>query len=89
MYSFAVHHTPSFMKEYEAFGELLLQGRRDSVDPLFIAVVCMTLCLSVSSLDGPVHSPLVNISAEDLNVLPQRYCDAAQAALEAGDWTGL
>lgn len=50
----------------------------------------MTLCLAVSSLSAPVHTPLgVNITENELNVLPQQYCEAAQAALEVGDWTGL
>lgn len=84
-----LHHSPSFMAEYEAFGELVQQGRRDLVDPLWVAVLSMTLCLAVANLDGPVHSPLVNISQEDLNSLPQKFCDAAQSALECGDWTGV
>jgi hypothetical protein len=84
----AVHHSPTFKAEYEAFGQLVILGRRDEIDPLFVAVLCCTLCLSVNSLDGPVLSPLVNITAQDLDTLPQRYFDAAQAALECGDWTG-
>lgn len=85
----AVHHIPSFRAECHAYEALLAQGRRDEIDPLWIAVLSMTLCLACSSLSQPVHSPLVNISEEDLSILPQQYCEAAQAALECGDWTGL
>ncbi|KAM0791451.1 hypothetical protein ACM66B_005906 [Microbotryomycetes sp. NB124-2] len=84
-----LHHRPTFEAEYAAFGQLLAAGRRDEVDPLWTAVLAMTCCLALNALDGPVNSPLVTITDEDLVMLPQKYCDAAQAALECGDWTGL
>ncbi|KAK4054400.1 hypothetical protein OIV83_000894 [Microbotryomycetes sp. JL201] len=84
-----LHHRPTFEAEYAAFGQLLAASRRDEVDPLWIAVLAMTLCLALNALDGPVNSPLVTITDDDLVTLPQKYCDAAQAALECGDWTGL
>lgn len=36
-----MHHKPSFMAEYEAFSQLVAQGRKDEIDPLWIAIFCM------------------------------------------------
>ncbi|KAM0754833.1 hypothetical protein T439DRAFT_297225 [Meredithblackwellia eburnea MCA 4105] len=83
-----LHHKPTFMAEYDAFTDLVIQGRRDEIDPLWLAAFCMTLCLSVNSLDGKVESPLVTITERDLETLPWKFFEAAQGSLECGDWTG-
>lgn len=36
-----VHHKPTFLNEYEAFSQLVMQGRKDEIDPLWLAVFCM------------------------------------------------
>ncbi|KAK4704424.1 hypothetical protein P7C70_g1786, partial [Phenoliferia sp. Uapishka_3] len=83
-----VQHKPTFMAEYDGFTDLVKQGRKDEIDPLWLASLCMVLCLSVNSLDGPVESPLVAIPENDLTTLPWKFFELAQAALECGDWTG-
>lgn len=62
--------------------------RRLMIDPLFLAVLFQMLCLSINSLDTAIESPLVRISIDDLNKLPQLFFGASQSALECGDWTG-
>lgn len=88
MRSWSVHHKPTFLAEYDAFCTLRAQDRLAEIDPLWLACFAMTLCLSVNSLSAPVSTPLVSIAATDLEILPWRYFEAAQSALECGDWTG-
>ncbi|KAI5479669.1 Zn(2)-C6 fungal-type transcription factor [Pseudohyphozyma bogoriensis] len=83
-----VHHKPTFMAEYEAFSQLIVEGRKDEIDPLWLAIFCMTLCLSLNSVESQVESPLVNITEHDLRTLPWAFFEAAQSSLEVGDWTG-
>ncbi|GAA6003755.1 uncharacterized protein JCM10292_003360 [Rhodotorula paludigena] len=83
-----LHHKPTFLAEYDAFCTLRAQDRHAEIDPLWLACFAMTLCLSVNSLDAPVSTPLVSITAHDLDTLPWRYFECAQSALECGDWTG-
>ncbi|GAA5845422.1 hypothetical protein JCM9279_003025 [Rhodotorula babjevae] len=83
-----LHHKPTFEAEYEAFCTLRAEGRLAEIDPLWVACLAMTLSLSVNSLSAPVSTPLMSISAADLESLPWRYFECAQGALECGDWTG-
>ncbi|GAA5896136.1 hypothetical protein JCM8208_007536 [Rhodotorula glutinis] len=83
-----LHHKPTFEAEYDAFCTLRAQGRLAEIDPLWVACLAMTLSLSVNSLSAPVSTPLMSISAADLEALPWRYFECAQSALECGDWTG-
>ena len=83
-----MHHKPTFEAEYEAFCILRAEGRLAEIDPLWVACLAMTLSLSVNSLSAPVSTPLMSISAADLESLPWRYFECAQGALECGDWTG-
>lgn len=45
-------------------------------------------CLSVNALDEPVDSPLVSITAAQLESWPVEFFQAAQSCLECADWTG-
>lgn len=83
-----VHHKPTFLAEYKAFAELIAAGRKEEVDPLWLASFFATLCLSVNSLESSVDSPLVKITDKDLETLPEVFFDAAQGCLESGDWIG-
>ncbi|KPV74666.1 uncharacterized protein RHOBADRAFT_53623 [Rhodotorula graminis WP1] len=83
-----LHHKPTFEAEYDAFCILRAEGRLAEIDPLWVACLAMTLSLSVNSLSAPVSTPLMSISAADLESLPWRYFECAQSALECGDWTG-
>lgn len=78
---YAVLHRPTFLAEFEAFTQLAEGGRKDEVDPLWLASLCMVLCLAINSLDGPVQSPLVKITEAELETLPWQYFEAAQGCL--------
>jgi hypothetical protein len=83
-----VIHEPTFLKEYAAFTQLVQQNRHNEIDPLFLSLLLMILCLSVNALESTVLSPLVTITEDDLLTLPAKFFEAAQSALESGDWTG-
>ncbi|SCZ88574.1 BZ3500_MvSof-1268-A1-R1_Chr2-1g04500 [Microbotryum saponariae] len=85
-WSWHLHHIPLFQAEYESFQSLCQQGRRDEIDPLWLAVFFQTLCLSVHFLEEPVMSPTVTISKQDLMTLPQKYFEAAEAMLQVAEW---
>lgn len=61
-WAWKLHHKPTFLAEYEAYGVLMQQGRKYEIDALWLAILCQTLCLSVNSLEQKVESPLVNVS---------------------------
>lgn len=84
----AVIHQPTFLEEYAAFTQLVLQNRHNEIDPLFLSLLLMILCLSVNSLESTVITPLVTLTEDDLLTLPGKLFEASQSALESGDWTG-
>ncbi|GAA5895676.1 hypothetical protein JCM6882_000366 [Rhodosporidiobolus microsporus] len=80
------HHLPTFVAEYEAFHILLQQGRQMEVDPLWLAILFLTLAHAANSLDWlPPGCPF---TPEELAELVPSYFEAARAALDCGDAIG-
>lgn len=64
-----VLHLPSFEAEHERAWEMIDQGRRDEIDPMFVAVWCMVRLLSSLRLFDRAHRPLLQILALALDGL--------------------
>ncbi|GAA5862110.1 hypothetical protein JCM3774_006178 [Rhodotorula dairenensis] len=80
------HHLPTLAAEYDAFCELVAEGRQLEIDPLWLAVLFLTLALSANSLDYiPAGAPLTQ---DDLVSYVPDYFEAARAALDCGDAFG-
>lgn len=80
------HHLPTLAAEYDAFCELVAEGRQLEIDPLWLAVLFLTLALSANSLDYiPAGAPLTR---DDLVSYVPDYFEAARAALDCGDAFG-
>ncbi|GAA5827814.1 hypothetical protein JCM11251_007684 [Rhodosporidiobolus azoricus] len=80
------HHLPTFVGEYEAFHRLLKEGRQREVDPLWLAILFLTLAHAANSLDWlPPGCPF---TPEELATLTPSYFEAARAALDCGDALG-
>ncbi|KAK4051134.1 hypothetical protein OIV83_002956 [Microbotryomycetes sp. JL201] len=91
-------HGPTFMIELDAFQALCQANRQLDTDPLFLAVLLMVLCIAVdgvSSARSPLSldarfdlgsSPLHSYTREHLQMLPERFFQAAQRALVLGEW---
>lgn len=80
------HHLPTLAAEYDAFCELVADGRQLEIDPLWLAVLFLTLALSANSLDYiPAGAPLTQ---DDLVSYVPDYFEAARAALDCGDAFG-
>lgn len=80
------HHLPTLAAEYDAFCELVGEGRQLEIDPLWLAVLFLTLALSANSLDYiPAGAPLTR---DDLVSYVPDYFEAARAALDCGDAFG-
>nr|XP_018262603.1 uncharacterized protein I303_05620 [Kwoniella dejecticola CBS 10117]OBR84761.1 hypothetical protein I303_05620 [Kwoniella dejecticola CBS 10117] len=81
-------HRQSFLEEYEAFGVLFDRGQLSSVDPLWIANLFAVLTLAANSFDEVDEITGMFFTAQELTGLPDKFCRAAQSALECGDWLG-
>lgn len=81
-----VHHKPTFLAEYEAYSTLRAQGRKYNIDPLWLAYFALTLALSVKSLEAPISTPLLSITGQDLDELPEKFVKCAERALECARW---
>lgn len=80
------HHLPTLAAEYEAFRQLVDEGRKFEIDPLWLAVLFLTLALSANSLDYiPANAPF---SQDELVKCVPDYFEAARAALDCGDAFG-
>ncbi|ORY84680.1 hypothetical protein BCR35DRAFT_302998, partial [Leucosporidium creatinivorum] len=83
----------AFPLEHERYTEMLAEGREDSIDPLFVAVLCMVLALSLEgfwSRPGGAKdlSLFRGLSEADMRDLPAVWHDGALRALQLAEWGG-
>ncbi|GAA6020296.1 hypothetical protein JCM11491_005321 [Sporobolomyces phaffii] len=83
----------SFPLEYHRYNEMLENGREDLVDPLWIALFCMVLALSLEGFwsrpKGMKDLSLFRgLDEEGLKDLPSVWHDASLRALQLGEWGG-
>ncbi|KAK4056814.1 hypothetical protein OIO90_002063 [Microbotryomycetes sp. JL221] len=91
-------HGPTFMTELDSFQALCDANRQLDVDPLFVSVLLMVLCIAAdgaSTARSPLSldprfslatSPLQAYSRERLQAMSERFYSAAQRALVLGEW---
>ncbi|GAA6051431.1 hypothetical protein JCM3770_000517 [Rhodotorula araucariae] len=80
------HHAPTFLAEYDAFRHLLQEGKQFEIDPLWLAVLFLTLAHAANSLD--YVPPGSDFTAEELTSMVPDFFEAARAALDCGDAWG-
>ncbi|KAM0750228.1 hypothetical protein T439DRAFT_326177 [Meredithblackwellia eburnea MCA 4105] len=83
----------AFLQEHDRYREMLLDGREDLIDPLWVAVFCMVLALSLEGFwSRPGGAKNLNLfrglSERELQDLPSVWHDAALRALQLGEWGG-
>lgn len=88
----------SFLVELDSFYDLCAAGRSDEIDPLFIGLLLMVICVALDSTHASrsplsldptqrdTPSPLAAFSEEQLRALPERWFAAAQRALTLAEW---
>ncbi|GAA5930704.1 fungal specific transcription factor domain-containing protein [Sporobolomyces koalae] len=79
-------HAPTFLAEYEAFHQLVQEGRRLEVDPLWLAVLTLVLANSANAID--YLPPGTEFTHEELTGMFARYFENGRAAVECGDGYG-
>lgn len=92
-WDFQVIDREAFLVEHERFCQMVQQGREAFIDPLWIAVYCMVLALS---LEGFWSRPGGNknlsifggLSEKELQDLPSVWHDSSLRSLQLGEWGG-
>ncbi|BGO94376.1 hypothetical protein NBRC10512v2_006488 [Rhodotorula toruloides] len=92
-WDFRVLDPVAFPVEHSRYVEMLSSGRQDLIDPLWIAVFCMVLALSLEGFwsrpNGMKDLGLFRgLQEADLRDLPSVWHDAALRALQLGEWGG-
>ncbi|GEM12376.1 zn(2)-C6 fungal-type transcription factor [Rhodotorula toruloides] len=92
-WDFRVLDPVAFPIEHTRYVEMLSSGRQDLIDPLWIAVFCMVLALSLEGFwsrpNGMKDLGLFRgLQEADLRDLPSVWHDAALRALQLGEWGG-
>lgn len=92
-WDFKVLDPVAFPVEHARYVEMVSSGRQDLVDPLWIAVFCMVLALSLEGFwsrpNGMKDLGLFRgLQEADLRDLPSVWHDAALRALQLGEWGG-
>jgi hypothetical protein len=92
-WDFAAVDVQSFIPEHERYFEMRAAGRQDSIDPLWIAVYCMVLSLSLDGFwgrpDGARDLGIFGgMSEKALQDLPSVWHDSALRSLQIGEWGG-
>ncbi|GAA5964165.1 hypothetical protein JCM3765_005360 [Sporobolomyces pararoseus] len=80
------YHTPTFLAEYEAFHQLMREGRQLEIDPLWLATLFLTLAISANSID--YLPPGTDFTYEELTGMFARYFEDGRAAIDCGDGYG-
>ncbi|GAA5842687.1 hypothetical protein JCM3766R1_005752 [Sporobolomyces carnicolor] len=80
------YHTPTFLAEYEAFHQLMREGRQLEVDPLWLAVLFLTLAISANSIDYLPSG--TDFTHEELTGMFAKYFEDGRAAIDCGDGYG-
>ncbi|GAA5877963.1 hypothetical protein JCM16303_002795 [Sporobolomyces ruberrimus] len=80
------YHAPTFLAEYDAFHQLLREGRQLEVDPLWLAVLFLTLANSANSIDYLPHG--TDFTYEELTGMFSKYFEDGRAAIDCGDGYG-
>ncbi|GAA5903307.1 fungal specific transcription factor domain-containing protein [Sporobolomyces salmoneus] len=80
------YHTPTFLSEYEVFHQLWREGRQLEIDPLWLAVLFLTLAISANSID--YLPPGSDFTHEELTGMFSRYFEDGRAAIDCGDGYG-
>ncbi|GAA6007552.1 hypothetical protein JCM11491_004204 [Sporobolomyces phaffii] len=80
------YHAPTFLAEYDAFHQLLREGRQLEVDPLWLAVLFLTLANSANSID--YLPPGTDFTYEELTGMFSRYFEDGRVAIDCGDGYG-
>ncbi|KAL8287023.1 hypothetical protein RQP46_004029 [Phenoliferia psychrophenolica] len=83
----------AFYSEHDRYREMLMEGREDQIDPLWVAVFCMVLALSLEGFwSRPTGAKDLGLfrglSEKELQDLPSVWHDAALRALQLGEWGG-
>ncbi|KAK4704674.1 hypothetical protein P7C70_g1528, partial [Phenoliferia sp. Uapishka_3] len=83
----------AFYQEHERYREMLMDDREDLIDPLWVAVLCMVLALSLEGFwsrpGGAKDLGLFRgLSEKELQDLPSVWHDASLRALQLGEWGG-
>ncbi|GAA5933487.1 hypothetical protein JCM1841_001329 [Sporobolomyces salmonicolor] len=78
-----VVHEPTFLAEYDAFHQLLHDGRGLEVDPLWLGTLFLVLAHSANSID--YLPPGCDFSYEEITGMFSSYFEAGRAALDCGD----
>ncbi|GAA6060818.1 hypothetical protein JCM10212_000591 [Sporobolomyces blumeae] len=80
------YHAPTFLAEYEAFHQLLHEGRQLEVDPLWLSVLFLTLAISANAID--YIPPGTDFHYDELTKMYASFFENGRAALDCGDGYG-
>ncbi|GAA6016750.1 hypothetical protein JCM10207_003240 [Rhodosporidiobolus poonsookiae] len=92
-WEFRVLDPEAFPAEFQRFVQMKAEGREDLIDPLWLAVFCMVLALSLEGFwsrpNGMKDLSLFHgLAEQDLKDLPSVWHDASLRALQLGEWGG-
>ncbi|KAH8929006.1 hypothetical protein BT69DRAFT_1346231 [Atractiella rhizophila] len=90
-------HKNTFLEEYEVFWNTMRDGRGrevevlKNVDPLWLAMLCMILCLPLDAhvLWAKVPDIFGEQNPEEVKLYPKIWFNASQRLMRLGDYTGV